>query len=140
MGTRLQSPSGGATSRRVAAAIALALVAPATVFFAAAIARSLQPVAHEPARTLSAIVDAFLALPPLVLLGLVGVAPVAAIVLAAIVVWRTATADSTLREDVRRLADAGVPFLRRPTLLVALVVLLLGLAVISVVTVHTLAG
>jgi hypothetical protein len=126
--------------RRLATFAAVLLVLPAAVFFAAAIGRSLQPVEHEPARTLEAIVEAFAAMPPALGIALVVVAPLVALCLAAFVVARTFDADERLRGDLRAAGIALMPIVRRPTLVVAAVVLVGSLAILAFLALHAVAG
>jgi hypothetical protein len=126
--------------RRPAAAIAVALIAPAGLFFLAVVGRSLQPIEHEPARTLNHIAQAFLGLPAVAGGLVIVVAPALALLLAAAVVWRTFVTDRALTADIARLARAMVPFLRRPTLLVALVVAVAALAMAVFLAVHAIVG
>lgn len=131
-----QTRPGRLNLQRVAAGLALVLVTPGALFFVAMVGRSLQPVAHEPARTLNVIVLAFLGLPGPVAIGLIAVAPLAAIALA---VWQTGATDPEVAGDLGRLA-AAIPVLRRPTLLVATAVLVLGAAMLAALLVHAIVG
>ena len=126
--------------RPLAAVAALILVAPAALFFAAAIGRRLQPVEYQPARALNAIVEGYLALPPAVGMALIIVAPAAALLLAASVAWRTIATDPTLSGDLRRLSMALAPILRRPTLLLSLVVCGAAAGMLLFLAVHAAAG
>lgn len=126
--------------RRVSTLAAAVLVAPAALFFVAAIGRQLQPVQHEPARTLDAIVNAFAALPPTVGVVLVIVAPALALLLAAVVIARTIQTDLTLRADLAVAGRALVPLLRRPTLLVAAAVVVGATAILLFLGVHAIVG
>jgi hypothetical protein len=128
--------------RRVATTVALAvaLLAPGALFLVSIVGRSLQPVEHEPSRTFNAITNGFLALPPTIAIGLIIVAPLVAMALAAMVVWRTVATDPALSQDLGRLADAAMPLLRRPTLLVAVAILVVAAGLMGVLIVHALAG
>ncbi len=126
--------------RRLASLVAVVLVSPAAVFFAAANGRSLQPVEHEPARTLEAIVEAFAALPPALGFALVVVAPLVALGLAAFAVGRTFRTDERLRDDLRAAGLAVRPILRRPTFVVSLVVLAGSFAILAFLAVHAVVG
>ena len=117
-----QNRSHSFEPRPLAAVAALILVAPAALFFMAAIGRQLQPVEYQPARALNAIVEGYLALPPAVGLALIVMAPAAALLLAALVVWRSLASDPDLPRDLRHLCVALVPILHRPTFLLSLVV------------------
>lgn len=127
-------------ARRLAALGAVLLVAPAALFLASAVGRSLQPVAHEPARTLGSIVEAFLSLPPTLGVALLVVAPFAAFGLAAFALLRTFRVDVGLRADLRSAGLALVPILRRPTFVVSAVVLAASGAVLVFFAVHAIAG
>ena len=126
--------------RRETAAVALGLVVPAGLFFLSVVGRALQPIDHEPARTLNQIAQAFLDLPAAVGVLVIVLAPAVGLVLGATVVWRTVNTDPTLASDITCLARAIVPFLRRPTLLVALVVTVAALAMTILVMVHAFVG
>jgi len=126
--------------RPLAAVAALVLVAPAALFFGAAIGRQLQPVEHQPARALNAIVEGYLALPPAVGVGLVIVAPAAALLLAAFVVWRTVATDPALAGDVDRLGVALAPILRRRTLLLSVIVCCGAAGILLFLAVHAVVG
>ena len=126
--------------RRETATVALALVAPAGLFFLSVVGRALQPIDHEPARTLNQIAQAFIDLPAAVGVLVIVLAPAVGLLLSATVVWRTVDTDPTLASDIARLARAIVPFLRRPTLLVALVVTVAALAMTILLMVHALLG
>jgi hypothetical protein len=126
--------------RRLAALGAVLLVAPAALFLASAIGRSLQPVAHEPARTLEAVVEAFLALPPTLAVALLVAAPFVAIGLAAFALSWTLRVDGRLRADLRSAGLALVPILRRPTFVVSAVVLTGSFAILVFFAVHAIAG
>ena len=126
--------------RRETAAVALGLVVPAGLFFLSVVGRALQPIDHEPARTLNQIAQAFLDLPAAVGVLVIVLAPAVGLVLSATVVWWTVDTDPALASDVTRLARAIVPFLRRTTLLVALVVTVAALAMTILVMVHTFVG
>jgi len=126
--------------RRVATVLAVALLAPGALFFVAVVGRSLQPVAHEPSRTLNAIANGFLALPPAIGVALIMVAPLLAMAVAAVVVWRTVATDPALGQDLRRVVDAALPLVRRPTLLVAIATLVVAAGMAGVLAVHAIAG
>ena len=127
-------------ARRVAAVAAVMLVAPAVVFFTAAIGRSLQPVQHEPARTLEAIVEAFAALPPAIGFALVVVAPLAAFALSVLVLVRTVHSDERLAGDLRAAGLALELIVRRPTFVIAVVVLVASVAIVAFLAVHAIVG
>ncbi len=126
--------------RRIAALGALALVSPAVVFFAAALGRSLQPVQHEPARTLDGIFQAFAALPSAVAVALVVVAPLVALGLALFALVRTFRSDDRLREDLRVAGRALVPIAGRPIFVISVVVFVASAAILAFLAVHAIVG
>ncbi len=127
-------------TRRLAALGALALVLPAVVFFAAAIGRSLQPVQHEPARTLEAIFQAFVALPPAVGVALVALAPLVALGLALFALVRTFRSDERLRDDLRVAGHALAPIVARPTFVISVAVVVASAAILAFLAVHAIVG
>ena len=135
-----QNQSHTLEPRPLAAVAALILVAPAALFFVAAIGRQLQPMEYQPARALNAIVEGYLALPPAVGMALIVVAPAAALLLAAFVAWRTIATDPSLPGDLRRLGMALAPILRRPTLLLSLLVCCGAAGMLLFLAVHAVAG
>ena len=135
-----QNRSHSFEPRPLAAVAALILVAPAALFFMAAIGRQLQPVEYQPARALNAIVEGYLALPPAVGLALIVMAPVVALLLAAFVVWRSLATDPDLPRDLRHLGVALVPILDRPTLLLSLVVCSGAAVMLIFLALHAVVG
>ncbi len=122
------------------ALLAVACVVPGTLFFMAAVGRLLQPVEHQPARTLEAIFEAYVGLPAGILAALVVVGPLVALVLGLYLVtaeWRT---DPTLRQDAGVLATAAVRLVRRPAFAVGAAVSLVAGLVTIVLMVHAIAG
>jgi hypothetical protein len=126
--------------RPLAAVAALILVAPAALFFAAAVGRQLQPREYQPARALNAIVEGYLALPPALGVALILVAPAVALLLAALVVWRSLATDPDLARDLRRLGVALAPILRRPTFLLSLVVCGGAGVMLALLAIHAVVG
>jgi hypothetical protein len=122
------------------ALLTLTLVAPAAVFFFSAVGRSMQPVAHEPARTLSAIVTWFGGLPEVVILIVLVGLPLTGLGLAAGVLWRTWTSDEVTRADLAALAGAVARVARRPAIVVNVLVVVFGVLYFAAVTVHAVAG
>jgi len=122
------------------AGLSVILIAPAAIFFLAAIGRSLQPVAHEPAHTLDAIVTWFGALSSLALVVLIVVLPSLALVLAATIAWRTWSADEGTRADVAAFIRAGAKVVRRPAFVIAVVLLAFGIVYFAALGVHAIAG
>ncbi len=128
------------SSRFSVAVLAALLAAPAALFFLAAIGRTLQPTTHEPARTLDVLVNWFLGLGGLGLLVLLVVLPFVGAVIAAALLWRTWRADPALRSDLAVLGRAVLPFLRRPAVFLAALVVVFGAAYFAALFVHALAG
>ena len=122
------------------AALAAILVAPAAIFFFAAIGRSLQPVTHEPARTLEAIVTWFGALPGASLLALLVMLPCIGLILAASMVRKTWSSDEGTRADVAAFVRAGMRVVRRPAFVLSILVLAFGALYFAAVAVHAIAG
>ena len=89
--------------------LALLLVIPALTFLASAMVRVMQPPQYQPAHAAAIIFDAFVALPSGAGWVLLGLAPLTALVLATIVVWRRLASDAAARDDL----DAFVEGLRR---------------------------
>jgi hypothetical protein len=128
------------TTRRWAAILSAALAAPAALFFFAAIGRTLQPIDHEPARTLNAVVAWFLGAGGLKLLVLLLVLPSIALLLAATALWRTWQTDQSLRSDLVAFGRAAIPLLRRPWLLLAALVAGFGAFYLIATFVHAMTG
>lgn len=129
------------TSRRIDTAAAFAatlLVLPAVVLLASAMIRLMQPVQYQPAHAADVIVNWFVAINsgPLVL----GVAPVLALVLGALVVWPRLSSDPDLRADARLFVDVAVRLLRRPAVVAGALATVASLAVLVVAIDHAIAG
>lgn len=122
------------------AGLSAVLVAPAATFFFAAIGRSLQPITHEPARTLDAIVTWFGALPGAALLALLVVLPFIGLVLAAAILWKTWSGDAAIRADVAAFARDGAKLVRRPAFVLSILVFALGALYFAAMAVHAIAG
>ena len=95
---------------------------------------------HQPAHTLNAIVEGYLALPPTVGMLLIVAAPAAALLLAASVVWRTLATDRALPGDLQRLGLALAPIARRPAFLLCLVVCVGAAGMLVVLAAHAVVG
>jgi hypothetical protein len=132
--------NSSAARRLTIAVLAVLFVAPAAVLFFSAAGRSLQPTAHEPVRTLDAIVAWFGPLPDLALLTVLVVLPFAGLVLAGGFVVRTWTADEGARADTLALALAAARFGRRIPFFLAVLVFLFGVLYFAALGVHELAG
>lgn len=124
----------------LAGPLALGLTVPPLVFLAALFLRAVQPVQHEPAATAYAVLGVFHGLPRAALVGLLVVAPVAALLLAAGDQWWRWRHDAAWRTDVALLAVACLRLFRSP-LAVLSALALLGSALWLVLLVdHLIAG
>ncbi len=124
----------------VSAAAILVLVAPAAVFFLAAVGRSLQPTTHEPSRTLDAVVTWFGSLDAGAAVGLLLVMPTVGVLVAAGLLWTTWQRDRSLQGDLRDLGRALAAFVRRPAFVVAVLVLAFAAVFFAAITVHAVTG
>jgi hypothetical protein len=129
------------TSRRidsVAAFAATLLVLPAVIVLASSVIRLMQPVQYQPAHAADAIVTWFVSINagPLVLV----VAPILALVLGLLVVWRRLSSDPELRADARLLVGVSRRLLRRPAVVAGALATVASLAVLVFVIDHAIAG
>ncbi len=122
------------------AALAAILAAPAAMFFLSAIGRSLQPVPHEPARTLDALVTWFVDLAAPWLVVLLIVMPAVAVAIALAVLWRALASDPGARADLVALGRSVQAVIRRPTLIVTALVVAFGALYFGAITIHAIAG
>lgn len=129
-----------ASRRLPLAVVAVACVVPAAIFFAAVIGRSLQPIEHEPARTLDAIVAWFSSLGDPGVLVLLMALPAIGMVLGAGLVVSALREDVALPQDLVALGTAAITVLRRPAFILGLVTVLFGLGFFAVMAVHAIAG
>ncbi len=127
-------------SRLALAVVSAILAAPAALFFFAAIGRTLQPTAHEPSRTLDTLVTWFLGTGGLSLLVLLLVLPFVAVLMAIMLLLREWATDPTLRSDLAAVRRALRPIVRRPALLLAVLVVLFGSVYFSALVIHGLVG
>jgi len=130
-------PGRFATAASVGSAV---LVAPALVFFAAAIGRLLQPQNREPAHLAGAIFDWFSSLPQAALVLALVAAPALALLLGTFVLWRGLAADDALRADVRELGRIGARILRRPAVWLSSLAVLATAAILLALGWHALVG
>jgi hypothetical protein len=129
------------TSRRIDTAAAFAatlLVLPALIVLASSAIRLMQPVQYQPAHAADVVFTWFVSLDagPLVLL----VAPILALVLGLLVVWRRMSSDPDLRADARLLIGVSGRFIRRPVVVAGALATVASLAVLVVVIDHAIAG
>ncbi len=129
------------TSRRidtVAAFAATLLVLPAVVLLASAMIRLMQPVQYQPAHAADVIFNWFVSINagPLVL----GVAPVLALGLGALALWRRLSSDPDLRTDGRLFVDVSVRLLRRPAVVAGALAIIASLAILVFAIDHAIAG
>jgi hypothetical protein len=129
------------TSRRMETAAAFAatlLVLPALVLLASAAVRLMQPVQYQPAHAADAIFNWFATFHagPLVLV----VAPILALVLGLLALWRRLADDGDLRKDVGTFLGVSGRLLRRPALVAGVLAVVGSLAVLVFVVDHAIAG
>jgi hypothetical protein len=129
------------TSRRidsVAAFAATLLVLPAVIVLASSVIRLMQPVQYQPAHAADAIVTWFVSINagPMVLV----VAPILALLLGLLVVWRRLSSDPDLRADARLLVGVSGRLLRRPAVVAGALATVASLAVLVFVIDHAIAG
>lgn len=128
------------TSRRMETAAAFAatlLVLPALVLLASAAVRLMQPVQYQPAHAANAIFNWFATLHagPLVLV----VAPIIALVLGLLALWRRLADDGDLRKAVGTFLGVSGSLLRRPALVAGVLAVVGSLAVLVFVVDHAIA-
>ena len=129
------------TSRRIDTAAAFAatlLVLPAVVLLASAMIRLMQPVQYQPAHAADVIFTWFVSINAGLLV--LGVAPVLALALGVLVVWRRLSSDPDLRADARLFVDVSVRLLRRPAVVAGALATLAALAVLVFAIDHAIAG
>jgi len=129
------------TARRLettASVAALLLALPALLLLTSALMRGLQPVQDEPAHTADAIFAWFVSLRAgqVVLV----VAPLIALVLGLVAVWRRLAEDGDLRADVGLFLTASGRLLRRPALIAGVIAVLGSAAVLVFMVDHAIAG
>ncbi len=116
------------------------LVAPAVVFFGAAIGRLLQPPNREPAHLAGVVFDWFVSLPQYAAALVLLAAPSTALVLGGLVLWRSLADDDALREDVRTLGRVSIRILRRPAAWLSALVVLASAGILVIVGWHAIVG
>ncbi len=99
--------------------LAVLLVLPSLTFLAAAMVRLMQPTRYQPAHAAQVIFDAFTTLPPGSGWVLLGLAPLAALVLAVVVAWRRLTSDQEARADVGAFLEGLRRIAHQPALIAA---------------------
>jgi len=122
------------------APLALLLVVPAAVFFAAAALRLLQPVQHLPAAAADAYFQLFVRMPRDAKLVVLVLAPALSLLLAGVdqlVLWRR---DSAWRSAVLGLAAACRPVIVRPFAVMSALALLAAAIWFTFIVVHAIAG
>jgi hypothetical protein len=128
------------TRRLPVALVAIACLAPASIFLVAAIGRLLQPVVFEPAATFQAIFDWFAGLGRGGDLLLLLILPAVGTVVGAGLVWTALRADGALRSDLAGLGAALVRVLRRPAFVLGVVAVAFGGCYLAIVAAHSVAG
>jgi hypothetical protein len=91
---------------RVLAALEMLLVFPAVLFMASLFTRSIQPTKYEPAHTAQVIVDWYAARPHLGLWVLLGVLPMAVLLIGVAILVREWRRDEDLRDSARMVMAA----------------------------------
>lgn len=99
--------------------LAVLLVLPSLTFLAAAMVRLMQPTQYQPAHAAQVIFDAFVGLPQGSGWVLLGLAPVGALVLAAVVAWRRLASDEAARSDVGAFVEGLRRIAHQPALIAA---------------------
>lgn len=122
----------------VAAVAAAFLVLPALVFLMSAAVRQLQSVQYEPAHTADAIFEWFTRLDDVA--AVLWVAPVLALALGLIALWRRLASDDELRADLVVLGAVSARLVRRPVLVAGAFSVLASLVVLAFFVVHAIAG
>jgi len=142
---RSVSPSPGGLVMRTRTSVlgsilAVVLVLPAVTFLTAAMVRSLQPTAYQPARAAQAVFDAFAALPVSAVWLLLGLAPLVALTIAVAVAWHRLRTDPVAREDTAAFIAGWRRILRQPALVLAALAFVASAGVLAVAVVHAIAG
>lgn len=130
----------GALASRVAAVVAVASMAPVTVFAVATVGRLLQPLPNEPAGTEERLYEWFVGLPAPAIAVLFIALPLLAMATAGAILWRSWQRDPDLRADTRAAVALGWRFLRRPAVWLSAAVLAVGLVLGLAIIVHGIAG
>ncbi len=137
-------PAGAVTMRTrtpaLVSILAILLVLPAVTFLSAALIRGLQPPQYQPAHAAQVIFDAFAALPSGAVWLLLGLAPLVALALAAIVAWSRLREDGAAREDLAAFIEGWRRILRQPALVLAAVAFVASAGVLAFAVVHAIAG
>jgi hypothetical protein len=120
--------------------LAVLLVVPSLTFLAAAMVRLMQPTQYQPAHAAQVIFDAFVALPAGWSYVLLWFAPVVALALSGLVVWRRLTSDASTRADVSAFVEGLRRLARQPALVVAAVAFLGSAGVLLFAVGHLIAG
>ncbi len=120
--------------------LAALLVLPSLTFLASAMVRGMQPAQYQPAHGAQVIFDAFVALPPTPFYLLLGLAPLAALVLSVLVVWRRLATDAGARDDLRAFVEGLRHLGHQPAIIVAALALVGSAAVLMVAIGHAIAG
>jgi hypothetical protein len=122
-----------ASQRTVIAIAELLLIAPAVLFFAALLARSIQPIQYEPAHTAQQIVDWYAARPRVGLDLLLVTLPFVALAAGCALVARAWKQDAGLRQTAGQVVSAMRTHLA--ILLIAIATVAAG-SILAVVAVH----
>ncbi len=118
--------------------LSVALLAPGALFLAAAVARQLQPIQFQPARTADRIVEAFSALPGPILVAVLVVAPLVALGLAGATLASSWREDASLRVDAWAWFGATRRLLRHGVFVICTLTLLVALFYVAAMTVHAI--
>jgi hypothetical protein len=119
--------------RAALAAAELLLVSPALLFFAALLARSIQPIQYEPAHTAQQIVDWYAANPRIGLNLLLVALPFTVLAIGCVALAREWKASENLRQSTRLLLN--IVRANLATLLIAAATLAAG-GILAIVAVH----
>lgn len=120
--------------------LAVLLVLPAVTFLTSAMVRLMQPTQYQPAHAAQVIFDAFVALPGGLSYLLLWLAPVAALVLSALVAWRRLASDAAARDDVGALVAGLRRIAHQPALIAAALAFVASAGVLAFAIGHAIAG
>jgi hypothetical protein len=120
--------------------LAVLLVLPALTFLASAMVRLMQPTQHQPAHAAQVIFDAFTTLPAGWFYVLLWFAPVGALILSAVVVWRRLGSDAAARADVGALAQGLRRIAHQPALIAAAIAFVGSAGVLLFAVGHWITG
>jgi hypothetical protein len=120
--------------------LAVILVLPALTFLMSAMVRLMQPTQYQPAHAAQVIFDTFVSLPQGSGLVLLGLAPLVALILSAVVAWRRLASDAAARADLGAFVEGLRRIAHQPALIAAAVAFVASAGVLLFAIDHLIAG